>query len=228
MPRVAKLNERAVKQADEVFYKKHPELKGRPLTSSKLDAHLRAEWLELYGRFGGKVIGRLKPGSRKTTLAKCVTSGKVIEEVYVYIVEMAGGDPYGHVGLVLQQKNGSYIRYSQAARNPNLQGWNKWEYVTWWQEVDVRQRIFPKGTSVKTLASGGKIIRIPTEHPDQIQNAVNKYISDKSNYHVITNNCADFVNDVLNSADDVSVWDATIPKDYFEKLERQYPDCVIK
>jgi len=48
-------------------------------------------------------------------------------EVYVYIVEMRGGDPFGHVGLILQQKNGTYIRYSQAAANPNLHGFDRWQ-----------------------------------------------------------------------------------------------------
>ena len=39
------------------------------------------------------------------------------------------------------------------------------------------------------------------------------YIKDRPNYHVITNNCADFVNDCLNEADDVSVWDDTLPNE---------------
>jgi len=40
-------------------------------------------------------------------------SSKPLPEVYVYITEMRDRDedPYGHVGLVLQQKDGSFIRY---------------------------------------------------------------------------------------------------------------------
>ena len=146
--------------------------------------------------------------------------------VYVYIVEMAGGDPYGHVGLIVQQPDGSYVRYSQAAANSKLHGIKRLEYFTWLQEVNVRKHSFPKGTGVKTLASGGRIIRIPTEHPDQVQQAVNAYIAERSHYHVITNNCADFVNDVLNAAEDISVSDHTLPKVYFDELVNLYPDCV--
>ena len=41
-------------RADEAFFKRHPERKGKPLTKSKADAALRREWLALYRQYGGK------------------------------------------------------------------------------------------------------------------------------------------------------------------------------
>lgn len=58
MPKIAKpFNEAAAKVADEEFYRKHPDRKLKPLTSSPSDGHLRDEWLELYKRHGGQVRG---------------------------------------------------------------------------------------------------------------------------------------------------------------------------
>jgi len=164
----------------------------------------------------------------KDITSACFKSDPSLQEVYVYLTEMAGGDPYGHVGMVIQQKDGSYVRYSQAATNPNLQGWDRWEYLAWWQKVDVRKRTFPKNTTPSYFVPGAKIMRISTTRPEQIQKAVNQYIADKTSYHVFTNNCADFVNDTLNAAEDVSVWDKTEPKDYFQGLIDTYPDCLIQ
>jgi hypothetical protein len=229
MPKIAKpFNEAAVKVADEEFYRKHPDRKLKPLTSSPSDGHLRDEWLELYKRHGGKVQPRVPviAGSRKTTLAACMKSEKKPLEVYVYIVEMKGGDPFGHVGLILQQKDGKYIRYSQMARNPNLHGSDRWQYlpVVAQQQAEVHQT---RGTSVKVLSAGGKVIRIPTEHPDQVQKAVENYLSNTSYYNVLTNDCAEFVNHSLNGAQDISVAGQPLPKLYFWELQKLYPDCVV-
>lgn len=227
MPRVH-LNKAAAAQADEAFHAKHPELKGRALTDQPKDARLRAQWLALYQGFGGRVLPRRRPSGRKTSLSACLKSDLSFREVYVYLTEMAGGDPYGHVGMVVQQKDGSYVRYSQAARNPNLHGWDRWEYFSWWQRVEVRKKTFSKNTKPSQFVPGAKVIRIPTTKPEQVQAAVDQYITDATSYHVITNNCADFVNDVLNTVEDVSVWDKTVPKDYFQGLKETYPDCLIK
>lgn len=82
-------------------------------------------------------------------------------EVYVYIVEMRGGDSLGHVGLILQQNDGTYIRYSQMAFNPNLHGFDRWQYlpVVAQQQAVVRKTI---GTSVKVLSAGGKVAALRT------------------------------------------------------------------
>ena len=115
MPRITKPgNKTAAKCADQQFYSRHPDRKSKPLTSSSTDAQLRAEWIEAYNRCGGKTVPRVPSGARKTTLAACMKGPRKLAEVYVYIVEMAGGDPYGHVGLIVQQSDGSYVRYSQA------------------------------------------------------------------------------------------------------------------
>lgn len=71
------------------------------------------------------------------------------------------------------------------------------------------------------------MIRIPTKYTDSIQQAANEYIADNSYYHLVTNNCADFVNDTINAANDVDVSDKTIPTDYFMQLKVKYPGCVI-
>jgi hypothetical protein len=229
MPRLAKnLNKTAVQRADEEFYRRHPHRKLRPLTSSRTDDALRAQWLQLYAGYGGSVLPRVPAGAQRTTLAACMTGNTKPLEVYVYLVEMAGGDPYGHAGLILQQPDGSYVRYSQAAANPNLQGLKRAEYLLWMQEVNVRTHPFAKGTSLRRMASGGRIIRIPTQHPNQVQRAVDAYIADRSHYHVITNNCAEFVNDALNKAEDISIPDKIEPKDYFAELTKLYPDCVVQ
>lgn len=228
MPRVAKpVNESATKMADQEFYRKHPDRKTRPLSASPHDAPLRDEWLQLYVRYGGRVQTSLPvvAGSRKTTLAACMKSDRKYLEVYVYIVEMRGGDPYGHVGLILQQRDGTFMRYSQAAANPNLHGVDRWQYFLSQQEAVVRQH---HGTSAMTLSAGGHLVRIPTEHPDQVQMAVNSYMADKTHYNVLTNNCAEFVNHVLNQAQDISVGTALVPKEYFTELQRLYPDCVLQ
>ena len=89
-------------------------------------------------------------------------------------------------------------------------------------EKDVSQKhhgAFQYFTQAYIMTAGG---------PEQIQKAVNQYIADKTSYHVFTNNCADFVNDTLNAAEDVSVWDKTEPKDYFQGLIDTYPDCLIQ
>jgi hypothetical protein len=212
--------------ADDEFYRKHPDRKSKPLTFSLADTRLRREWLEIYKSHGGKVRLQVPvgAGSRKTTLAECMKSEKKHREVYVYVVHMKSPDPWGHAGLIVQQKDGTYIRYSQRAANSNLHGFDRWKYFTWQLEVVVGQR---KGKDAVALAAGGKIIRIPTEHPDDVQTAVDNYIRDKSHYHLITNNCADFVNDVLNQAPDISIPDDTVPTDYFTELEKLYPDCVL-
>jgi hypothetical protein len=230
MPRIAKpVNEAARKLADEEFYRIHPDRKSKPLTSSRHDAHLVDQWVELYKRHGGKVQLRVPvvAGAGKTTLAACMKSDKKPLEVYVYLVEMTGGDPFGHVGLILQQKDGTYMRYSQAAANPNLHGFDRWQYLPMvsQQEAVVRQH---RGKCVKALSVGGRVIRIPTEYPDQVQRAVDGYIADKSHYNIITNDCAEFVSHVLNQAKDISVVGAPLPKVYFHHLENLYPDCVVK
>ena len=229
MPRIAKPgHEHAAKLADEDFYRKHPDRKLKPLTTSLTDGQLRHEWLEMYKRHGGKVRPQVPVvAGKRTTLAACMNSQMKPLEVYVYIVEMRGGDPWGHAGLIVQQKNGTYIRYSQAAANPNLQGWERWQYFAWQQEVVVRQH---RGTNVRALSAGGRLIRIPTEHPDQVQRGVNNYITDRSHYNLITNNCAEFVNEVLNQADDIWIPDipgCQLPKAYFWELQKLYPDCVV-
>jgi hypothetical protein len=228
MTQVAKPgNADAAKRADADIFKKYPDRKSKPLTMSPADAALRAEWLVLYERYGGQVVHRNGPKAPISKQRKRVEVQTAPLGVYVYIVKMAGDDPWGHVGLILQQPDRSYIRYSQAADNPNLQGTDRWEYCTWQQDVRVRQVKFARGTDVKTIIKGASIIRIPTKHADKVQKAVTDYIEAKSSYHVITNNCADFVNDALNAADDVSIPDATIPTTYFAKLTELFPGNMI-
>ena len=91
----------------------------------------------------------------------------------------------------------------------------------------VRTRTFPKSTPPKSLAPGSKMVQIPTLYPDSIQQAVNQYIADNTYYHVITNNCADFVNDTINAASDVSVSDRTKPIDYYAQLITLFPEHAI-
>jgi hypothetical protein len=198
MPRLAKpINAGAANRADEEFYRRHPDRKSRPLTSPH-DTHLINEWLELYRRYGGNVQLRARVNARSgiTTVGACMQPDKKFLEVYVYLVEMSGGDPWGHVGLILQQKDGTYVRYSQAAKNSNLHGLDRLQYVVEMQPALVRRH---PGKSVKDLSAGGKVIRIPTEHPEQVQKAVDKYIAHESHYSVIRNDCAEFVNEVLVS-----------------------------
>jgi hypothetical protein len=227
MPRIAKpVDEAARKRADEEFYRIHPDRESKPLTSSHHDAHLVDQWVELFKRHGGNVQPRVPvvAGAGKTTLAACMKSDKKLLEVYVYLTT---GDRYGHVGLILQQKDGTYMRYSQQAANPNLQGSHRWQYlpIVSQQEAVVRQH---RGKSVKALSVGGRVIRIPTEYPDQVQTAVDNYIANKSYYNLVTNDCAEFVSHALNQAQDISVVGAPLPRVYFHQLENLYPDCVVK
>jgi hypothetical protein len=159
MTQVAKPgNADAAKRADADIFKKYPDRKSKPLTMSPADAALRAEWLVLYERYGGQVVHRNGPKAPISKQRKRVEVQTAPLGVYVYIVKMAGDDPWGHVGLILQQPDRSYIRYSQAADNPNLQGTDRWEYCTWQQDVRVRQVKFARGTDVKTIIKGASII----------------------------------------------------------------------
>ena len=108
--------------------------------------------------------------------------------------------------------DGSYTRYSQGARNTKA---SVKDLLLWKQDAVVH---------VKKISSlpGGEIVKIPTENNDQIQKAIDKYIKDNDKYHLIGNNCADFVNDNLNAADDVSLPDRTIPNDYMDMLIEEY------
>ena len=230
MPRVpAPPNRFADEAADKEFRQAHKELNGRALTDGPEDAKLRTEWLELFKKFNGQVKPRVEPKGSKPDSSSCKTLPRGTLEVYVYVPKMKPDDWHGHVGMVLQQPNGSYIRYSMQAVNPNLQGADQIQYLVWWQQTIVKKKPFPRGASPKWFGGGGaKVIRIPTVNAKQVQAAVDEYIKDKSQYHAITNNCADFVNDCLNEADDISLWDHTLPIDYFRELERDFPDCVVK
>lgn len=222
MPRV-EFRKGAVQKANEEFYLLHPDRKNRPLTQGPGDSELRSEWLKIYSKHAGK--SAIKTPKKIPTAPTCPLN-KEKKEVYVYLY-VAGAGGHGHVGLIIEQKNGIYIRYSQAAENPNLHGWDRYEYLTWLQKVVVRTRIFPKLTPIQSLAPGSKMVRIPTAYPDSIQKAVNQYIADKTHYHVVTNNCADFVNDTINAASDVDVSDRTKPIDYYKQLILKFPNCIV-
>ena len=47
-------NASPTEKANAELYRRHPELKGRALTSKKSDAALRKEWMQLYRKYGGK------------------------------------------------------------------------------------------------------------------------------------------------------------------------------
>lgn len=229
MPRIIP-NKAVIEKANEEFYKRHPERKNVPLSTKPEDAKLREEWLLLFKKYGGKVEQRKPVPTAPTAKLHqlCKASRPDGFNVYVYVYK-AAADGHGHVGLVLKQKDGAYIRYSQAAANPNLQGLDRWEYLVPAQKVNVRIRRFPRNTRPTEFAGGSNIIGIPTKHLGKIQIAVNKYIKDENNYyHLITNNCADFVNDTINVADDVSIDDKTIPVDYYNQLTIKYKGCEIR
>lgn len=217
------LKKEAFKKTNEEFYKLRPERKNRPLTNTTEDANLRAIWIKIYKKQVGQ--SAIKDQHKISSVAVCNVNTKK-KTVYVYLyVTGAGG--HGHAGLILEQNDGSYIRYSQAAENANLQGWDRYEYFAWIQKVVVRIRRFPKNTATNLLAPGSKMIQIPTIYPDSIQKAVDQYIADKTYYHVVTNNCADFVNDSINAANDVDVSDKTKPVDYYAHLKFKFPGCGI-
>lgn len=218
-----KLNKEAFQKTNAEFYKRHPERKNRPLTQNASDAKLRQEWLTIYKKHAGD--GAVKNASKIPTAPTCGANGKN-KKVYVYLY-VAAGDGHGHVGLILEQKDGSYIRYSQAAENANLQGWDRYEYFAWMQKVVVRIKKFSKTTPLKSIAPGSKMIQVPTNYPESIQKAVNQYIADESYYHVVTNNCADFVNDTINAASDVNVSDHTKPIDYYSNLLSKFSNCTV-
>ena len=69
---------------------------------------------------------------------------------------------------------------------------------------------------------GAELVKIPTTQNDKVQKAIDDYIKADWPYNVVTNNCADFVNDVSNEADDINLWDKTIPNDYFDQLLKKH------
>lgn len=97
------------------------------------------------------------------------------------------------------------------------------------QKIKVRIRHFPKNTNPKAFAGDSSINAIPTKYVQKIQKAVDTYIkSDGNYYNLVTNNCADFVNDTINAADDIDISDRTIPVDYYKQLVEKYKGCEIK
>jgi RHS repeat-associated protein len=140
-------------------------------------------------------------------------------DVWVYDYRAAGSG-YGHVGLIMPNDNGTYIRYSQGADNPNAPPW---------------QLIIPLHKAVVTTKNlpdlnmpGAEIVMLPTKHNSQIQEAIDAYIRADWPYNVVTNNCADFVNDSLNAADDLNLFDRTIPNSYFDMILKKYGPYKIK
>jgi hypothetical protein len=111
-----------------------------------------------------------------------------------------------------------YLLHPDRKNRPLAQGPDD-STLTWMQKVVVWTRRFPKSAQIQSLAPGSKMVRIPTAYPDSIQKAVNQYIADKTHYHVVTNNCADFVNDTINAASDINVSDRTKPLDYYKQLQ---------
>ncbi len=168
MPKVpTPINSFAVDAAEKAFRKAHPELKGRGLTMDASDAELRAEWLKLYTHYNGQVTPRSPAnngGARDENSCKNLPRGLL--EVYIYEPKRKPDDWHGHVGLVLQQKDGSYIRYSMQAVNPNLQGAEQVQYFIWWQQTIVKKQRFAKGTRPRLFGASGSdgrsLVRIPT------------------------------------------------------------------
>jgi hypothetical protein len=109
-----KLNKEAVEKTNAEFFKRHPEKKNRPLTNNASDAKLRNEWLEIYKKYAGK--NAVKKSSIIPTAPMCGSNG-ANSKVYVYLY-VAAADGHGHVGLILEQKDGAYIRYSPSKGTP--------------------------------------------------------------------------------------------------------------
>lgn len=189
-------NKLAIEKANKEFFKRYPSRKDKPLTQSDQDAKLRAEWLSLFKSYQGKTA-KVSPKLNNSTALQSRCSVKNPKElsIFVYLYK-ARADGFGHIGMVLKQKDGSYIRYSQAPKH---------------------------------FARGSEIVGIPTKYLNKIQIAVNQYISSEDNYYnIITNNCADFVNDSINAADDINVSDETKPIDYYVNLVKKYKGCQIQ
>lgn len=220
---VLPLKKQAVEKADKDFYRRYPWKVGKPLKANPEDVKYRMEWLRLYKKHGGIILESNRPTKNKTSRDVVYVAKEYDKylKVYAYLYKTRG-DGHGHVGMIIEQKSGEFIRYSQAAENPNLQGWERRKYIFNCIKVKVRIRTFSKHTNTKNIAKGAEIIRILTKYPKKIQKAVNDYIAEKGCYNLITNNCADFVNDTINAADDVSIWDKTIPNEYFEQLKSKY------
>jgi len=134
-------------------------------------------------------------------------------DVWVYNYR-SGADEWGHVGLIMPNPDGTFTRYSQGADDPEAP---IWQLLLWQRDAKVNIKEIPS-----LNMPGAQLVRIPIECNDQIKAAITEYIKDNDKYHVIGNNCADFVNDVLNSADDLNLSDHTIPNDYMDMLIKKY------
>jgi uncharacterized protein RhaS with RHS repeats len=140
-------------------------------------------------------------------------------DVWVYDYRSAGSG-YGHVGLIMPNDDGTYTRYSQGADNPNAP---PWELIVPLHDAVVNKKNIPN-----LNMPGAELVRIPTENNEQIQKAIDDYIKADWPYNVVTNNCADFVNDSLNAADDVNLPDRTKPNSYFDMLLKKYGPYKVK
>ncbi len=134
-------------------------------------------------------------------------------DVWVYNYRTAGRG-YGHGGLIMPNSNGAYTLYSMGAVNPKAPGY---ELCLCMEDVKVHTK---KMTSLKM--PGAEMVKIPTKHNDQIQKAIDDYMKEKHSYHPVFENCADFVNDALNAADDLDLPDKTKPNDYMDMLLNKY------
>jgi uncharacterized protein RhaS with RHS repeats len=134
-------------------------------------------------------------------------------DVWVYNYR-TGGRGHGHVGLIMPNNDGTYTRYSQGADDP---GAPAWQLALWMRDAEVHKKNIPS-----LDMPGAELVMIPTKHNDQIQEAIDQYIKDNDKYHVVGNNCADFVNDSVNAADDINLPDRTIPNSYMDTLLKKY------
>lgn len=142
-------------------------------------------------------------------------------DFWVYNYPEAGRG-YGHIGIIMPNDDGTYTRYSQGADDPDAP-WYELIMPLHDAVVNIRKMSSP-------CMAGAKMVKIQTKYNDQVQKAIQDYIEADWPYNAITNNCADFVNDVANAAEDINLSDKTIPNQYFDQLLKQYGPykCKLK
>lgn len=136
--------------------------------------------------------------------------------VWVYYYN-DGARGFGHIGMIVEKKNGSKVRYSQGAINPRTMCV---KIVIFRQVAKVEVQHYPPFTSVDFIVPNARLLKIPTAFPEKIEQAVEGYIARNKPYHSFTNNCACFIANSLNAADDVKIQKRFLPCSFYKEVKK--------
>ena len=140
------------------------------------------------------------------------------EKLYVYL-DPEGARKCGHVGLIFLYSDGSAEKIYQSAVNPKE---SIFRLILLRQPVKVIVKKFKNYESMRKLAGKNKYFELKTGSKEEIREAVERYIRENRPYSSLTNNCGQFLHEVVSVAGDVKSKNKLIPREYYEYLKKNY------